>query len=162
MIRIEASQRGESPASYGELNGDFMGVTFFLNGIWLNWIFWGSNGIGCESPTIWLGIVPKWDSPAFAPASSQVKRKEGSISVWNNGAGLPVQAPTGHCGSGLPWHLSLSKAQRRQMHREHQCYVPELVFGLGPDGMGAPLMAHFWSVVLFYSFEKMGGSRCFH
>eukprot|EP00913_Durusdinium_trenchii_P012831 g12047.t1 len=36
----------------------------------------------------------------------EVKRKEGSISVWNNGAGLPVQ-----------------------MHREHHCYVPELVFG---------------------------------
>ena len=36
----------------------------------------------------------------------EVKRKEGSISIWNNGAGLPVQ-----------------------MHKEHQCYVPELVFG---------------------------------
>ena len=39
--------------------------------------------------------------------------------------------------------LGTPTAQRRQMHREHQCYVPELVFGLGPDGMGAPLMAHF-------------------
>lgn len=36
----------------------------------------------------------------------EVKRKEGSISIWNNGSGLPVQ-----------------------MHREHNCYVPELVFG---------------------------------
>eukprot|EP00439_Symbiodinium_sp_Y106_P014864 s1680_g2.t1 len=36
----------------------------------------------------------------------EVKRKEGSLSVWNNGAGLPIQ-----------------------MHREHKCYVPELVFG---------------------------------
>ncbi|CAE7939281.1 TOP2 [Symbiodinium necroappetens] len=36
----------------------------------------------------------------------EVKRKEGSLSVWNNGAGLPIQ-----------------------LHREHKCYVPELVFG---------------------------------
>ena len=36
----------------------------------------------------------------------EVKKKEGSISIWNNGSGLPVQ-----------------------MHREHNCYVPELVFG---------------------------------
>ncbi|CAE7650581.1 top2 [Symbiodinium pilosum] len=36
----------------------------------------------------------------------EVHSKEGCLSVWNNGAGLPVQ-----------------------MHREHKCYVPELVFG---------------------------------
>merc|ERR1719421_2421789 len=35
-----------------------------------------------------------------------IDRKEGSISVMNNGKGVPVQ-----------------------VHKEHHCYVPELIFG---------------------------------
>ena len=103
--------------------------------------------MGCESPTLWLEIVPRWATfqvwlwqPTAREFAVQVKRKEGSISVWNNGAGLPVQAPT---GVGCVMAPFLANCRWRQMHREHQCYVPELVFGLGP-GMGAPMaaMAH--------------------
>lgn len=36
----------------------------------------------------------------------EIESKRGCISVWNNGQGIPVQ-----------------------MHREHNCYVPELIFG---------------------------------
>jgi DNA topoisomerase-2 len=32
--------------------------------------------------------------------------EKGSISVWNNGGGIPIE-----------------------IHKEHQCYVPELIFG---------------------------------
>merc|ERR1719230_2162417 len=36
----------------------------------------------------------------------EIDTKQGRIKVWNNGKGLPIQ-----------------------IHREHKCYVPELVFG---------------------------------
>jgi DNA topoisomerase-2 len=35
-----------------------------------------------------------------------IDQKQGSISVWNNGKGIPIE-----------------------IHREHKCYVPELIFG---------------------------------
>jgi len=35
-----------------------------------------------------------------------IDQKAGKISVWNNGKGIPIE-----------------------MHKEHGCYVPELVFG---------------------------------
>jgi hypothetical protein len=47
MIRVEASQRGESPASYGELNGDFMGVTFFFL-MGFDWIGFSEDPMGSD------------------------------------------------------------------------------------------------------------------
>ena len=35
-----------------------------------------------------------------------IKQEDGEIKVWNDGAGIPVE-----------------------MHKEHNCYVPELIFG---------------------------------
>lgn len=82
----------------------------------------------------------------------EVKRKEGSISVWNNGAGLPVQ-----------------------MHREHQCYVPELVFGQlltsdnyddnekkvvgGRNGYGAKLTNIFSTKFLLETADSKSGKK---
>lgn len=36
----------------------------------------------------------------------QIDAAAGRIAVWNNGAGIPIQ-----------------------IHKEHNCYVPELIFG---------------------------------
>eukprot|EP00928_Gymnodinium_smaydae_P009830 TRINITY_DN13680_c0_g2_i2.p1 TRINITY_DN13680_c0_g2~~TRINITY_DN13680_c0_g2_i2.p1 ORF type:complete len:2124 (+),score=527.12 TRINITY_DN13680_c0_g2_i2:96-6467(+) len=44
--------------------------------------------------------------PSMDTIKVQIDRAAGSISVWNNGRGLPVE-----------------------IHKEHKCYVPELVFG---------------------------------
>lgn len=35
-----------------------------------------------------------------------INQAEGTISVWNNGKGIPIE-----------------------IHKEHNCYVPELIFG---------------------------------
>jgi DNA topoisomerase II len=35
-----------------------------------------------------------------------IKQSENSISVWNNGRGIPIE-----------------------IHKEHNCYVPEMIFG---------------------------------
>ena len=35
-----------------------------------------------------------------------IDKKQGQISVWNNGKGVPIE-----------------------IHKEHNCYVPELIFG---------------------------------
>lgn len=36
----------------------------------------------------------------------EIDAKQNKISVWNNGTGIPIQ-----------------------MHKEHKCYVPEMIFG---------------------------------
>jgi len=36
----------------------------------------------------------------------EIDAKQNKISVWNNGIGIPIQ-----------------------MHKEHKCYVPEMIFG---------------------------------
>ena len=82
---------------------------------------------------------------------AEVKRKEGSISIWNNGAGLPVQA----------WvrmsrvNVQLSFWSNRQMHREHQCYVPELVFGLeSKDGLKM-ILNLFWTYTVSIGAQRV-------
>ncbi|CAJ1343461.1 unnamed protein product, partial [Effrenium voratum] len=82
----------------------------------------------------------------------EVNRKEGSVIVWNNGAGLPIQ-----------------------MHREHKCYVPELVFGQlltsdnyddsekkvvgGRNGYGAKLTNIFSSKFLLETADSRSGKK---
>jgi DNA topoisomerase-2 len=48
----------------------------------------------------------KQRDPTMTTLKVELKRETNEISVWNDGRGIPVQ-----------------------MHSEHQCYVPELIFG---------------------------------
>ena len=45
----------------------------------------------------------------------EIDREGGRISVWNNGRGIPVEE-----------------------HKEHKCYVPELIFGAPPRPLRRP------------------------
>merc|ERR1719222_147734 len=82
-----------------------------------------------------------------------IDAQQGCISVMNNGKGVPVQ-----------------------MHKEHKCYVPELIFGQlltsdnyddnekkvtgGRNGFGAKLTNVFSKKFIIETCDKSVGKKC--